>query len=515
MGFKPFICKNPDRIEFYDKQLYKYLEQFGKAKDKFIPEFIKELSTEQIKHFLDILFEGDETHNKQGNISIYYSCSKKLIEDVSELLLKCGYGFTFNLRRNNAYSLSVNISHLKCRVKSKHQKEENYKGKIYDITVPNHVFFIRRNNKCIWSGNCLGFGDGDNQLKTSTYQASTQSSFLSANIADTNSTIGLMDASSFPSSGTIRIAEEVINYSGKSSNNLTGCSRGVSSSTAYPHKKDNYVERYFLSSSPQSGSSISTYGLVESTQIDRTLTDLETAELVASGFLVDHADPIERIKIIPDEPMTDAANLDIGDVVTIVDSEASINGDYRIVSIEYRDEYGALTMEIECANVSLEFIEQMQAERQRNQDLSKYMQGSSDTMHLDQSGNFSVSNPIQFKYYLPTNVAAVNEVVLKFTPSISTDYIEHSGTSVSFVDNVFPTTPKMHILVGPDGSEVAISGSPFNVTNGSEITKDLTNEVNGVDVGNWVGIKLIPTGSDINRMKINAEVYQRQFVKSQ
>jgi len=29
-----------------------------------------------------------------------------------------------------------------------------YEGMVYDVTVPNHVFFMRRNGKASWTGNC-------------------------------------------------------------------------------------------------------------------------------------------------------------------------------------------------------------------------------------------------------------------------------------------------------------------------------------------------------------------------
>ena len=48
-------------------------------------------------------------------------------------------------------------------------------------------------------------------------------------------TITLTDASDFPSSGTILVDSELISYSGKSSNDLTGCTRGASGSTAATH----------------------------------------------------------------------------------------------------------------------------------------------------------------------------------------------------------------------------------------------------------------------------------------
>ena len=52
------------------------------------------------------------------------------------------------------------------------------------------------------------------------------STLAGAEAAD-QTTITLADASAFPSSGAIKIGTEVITYSGKSTNDLTGCSRGV------------------------------------------------------------------------------------------------------------------------------------------------------------------------------------------------------------------------------------------------------------------------------------------------
>ena len=53
------------------------------------------------------------------------------------------------------------------------------------------------------------------------------SSTLAGAEAADQTTITLADASSFPSSGAIKIGTEVITYSGKSTNDLTGCARGV------------------------------------------------------------------------------------------------------------------------------------------------------------------------------------------------------------------------------------------------------------------------------------------------
>jgi len=51
----------------------------------------------------------------------------------------------------------------------------------------------------------------------------------------TETTITLTDASAFPTSGTIQVDSELITYTGKSTNDLTGCTRGALGSTAATH----------------------------------------------------------------------------------------------------------------------------------------------------------------------------------------------------------------------------------------------------------------------------------------
>ncbi len=61
------------------------------------------------------------------------------------------------------------------------------------------------------------------------------SSTLGANITNSDTTISLVDASAFPASGVVLIGTELIAYSGKSTNDLTGCTRGFQSTSAVAH----------------------------------------------------------------------------------------------------------------------------------------------------------------------------------------------------------------------------------------------------------------------------------------
>ena len=64
---------------------------------------------------------------------------------------------------------------------------------------------------------------------------------LSSNISATDETIPLTSSTGFPSSGTIQIGSETINYGAVSGNNLVGATRGAESTTAATHSSSDAV----------------------------------------------------------------------------------------------------------------------------------------------------------------------------------------------------------------------------------------------------------------------------------
>ncbi|MDP3792424.1 MAG: GDP-mannose 4,6-dehydratase [bacterium] len=151
--------ENEHEFRVNDKQLWSYLLQFGKAYNKHVPPFIKELPPQQIKIFLDALFKGDGNGkiDTEKNCN-FYTSSKKLVNDVQELLLKCGLSGNIKKHKNrdNAYRINV-ISKYNTpsfRGNTNHVlKYIGYNGEIFCCTVPNHVLYVRRNGKACWSGN--------------------------------------------------------------------------------------------------------------------------------------------------------------------------------------------------------------------------------------------------------------------------------------------------------------------------------------------------------------------------
>jgi len=64
---------------------------------------------------------------------------------------------------------------------------------------------------------------------------SVQNSYLNNNVTSSATSLTLVNANSYPNSGTVTIGSEVISYTGKSGSVLTGCTRGAEGTTASSH----------------------------------------------------------------------------------------------------------------------------------------------------------------------------------------------------------------------------------------------------------------------------------------
>lgn len=136
------------------------------AQNKRIPELIKCASMEQIKHF--IRFFGDKTHDPDKQ-QVFYSCSKRMIDDLQELHLYIGKRTSIGERTPRTpylangkeinqnflqYSLWVGETDRLCIDRKKHIEVERYNDLVYCATVPNGTLITRRNGSILISGNC-------------------------------------------------------------------------------------------------------------------------------------------------------------------------------------------------------------------------------------------------------------------------------------------------------------------------------------------------------------------------
>ena len=88
----PFHSKynKKDRYIVNSKRLSKCLEPLGHATEKYVPDYIKGLTSEQIKMFLQGFGLGDGQWIEDTQTWRFYTSSKKLADDLQELVIKSG-----------------------------------------------------------------------------------------------------------------------------------------------------------------------------------------------------------------------------------------------------------------------------------------------------------------------------------------------------------------------------------------------------------------------------------------
>ncbi len=174
----PFRLKEtPSEFCFHSKQLWNFLRVLGKADKKHVPGFVKNLSGRQIALFLEWYGKGDGSMN--NGFRIFYTSSKRLADDVQELLLKIGrIGVIKKRERRGRVWIKdhwAKINHPQYEVMERIKKSVSwldkrdieivdYNKKVYCVTVPNHTLYVRRNGKPYFCGNTSAFWSVPNRM---------------------------------------------------------------------------------------------------------------------------------------------------------------------------------------------------------------------------------------------------------------------------------------------------------------------------------------------------------------
>ena len=155
-------------VEIGNPQTYDYFKKFGKADEKYIPKWVKEMSLPKLRIFFDALMKGDGTFIN-GRPHKYVTTSKRLADDVQEILVKMGYAGTVRVDRvgdgkwKTCYAVGIHTKRLLEPEKRAERAEEkiiDYNGTVYCCEVPNHTLYVRRNGKSVWCGNSRLYGEG-------------------------------------------------------------------------------------------------------------------------------------------------------------------------------------------------------------------------------------------------------------------------------------------------------------------------------------------------------------------
>jgi len=175
--------ENIDKFPFYKlcikhNIIADYLRQFSPngSLTKFLPDWCFKLSKEQTRTLIHGLMLGDG-HIQRGT-HFYYTSSDKLADQISQLALHAGWSAHNRLRSEGLKEFVIRgrvchgnhpgwvITIIKTKLNpeinnghsaKQHAQTEVYikhiKEPVYCISVPSEVFYIRRNGKCVWTGN--------------------------------------------------------------------------------------------------------------------------------------------------------------------------------------------------------------------------------------------------------------------------------------------------------------------------------------------------------------------------
>ncbi|MDG7008681.1 MAG: DEAD/DEAH box helicase [Nitrososphaerota archaeon] len=154
-------------------QLGSYLLRFGVAQEKYVPEYVKDLPPDQIEVFLHSFRLGGGNRGRDGASPVFGTASKRLADDIQELLLKSG---TSSLVRTRGFARSRGVPDghgiaskhplyqvvgrrcsehdIDTRKPSKPVIERTTGETVYCLTLPKyHLLYVRRNGKAFWCGN--------------------------------------------------------------------------------------------------------------------------------------------------------------------------------------------------------------------------------------------------------------------------------------------------------------------------------------------------------------------------
>jgi len=185
LEYNYYYNEDSEKCNINDIQLYNYMNPLSVgAINKSLPDWVWNLSKTQCITLLESMILGDGCYRPRNNNSvIYYTSSDKLADDVMRLALHCGWccnkilhqpvGNTTTMRDGRQITSTsicwrLGIIKNKCEPSINHghtyeqdiqvERLYDYEGSVYCISVPNEVFYVRRDGKPVWTGNSRSSG---------------------------------------------------------------------------------------------------------------------------------------------------------------------------------------------------------------------------------------------------------------------------------------------------------------------------------------------------------------------
>ncbi len=133
---------------FAARRLAIWLERFGTASEKFIPEEIMEMSARQLRIFWDYYAMGDGRARDGAIVTV----SRRMANQLQEVALKIG--IAASVRPHSTPGAWVVSPHT-TRWRGWNVETTWYSGRVVCASVPNGTLYIRRNGYVSFQGNCI------------------------------------------------------------------------------------------------------------------------------------------------------------------------------------------------------------------------------------------------------------------------------------------------------------------------------------------------------------------------
>lgn len=176
------INYSENNVIIYDKQLWTYLRPLSLGNSyRRLPNWVWELSQDQAKTLLLAMISVFQnvknseflTHSIAREIN-YYTSSREFADDIMRLALHAGWsGNNYLLKKQDSFDgqqinsqvdiwrISIVQGHNQSVVNHGNCSKEKilpYQGAVYCLSIPNEIFYVRRNGLPIWTGNSRSSG---------------------------------------------------------------------------------------------------------------------------------------------------------------------------------------------------------------------------------------------------------------------------------------------------------------------------------------------------------------------
>jgi hypothetical protein len=175
---------NDNKFVISNKQLWNYMKDYSLgASNKKLPDWISKLNKEQSIKLIESMILGDGSYVKNDlNKYYYYTTSNKLAGQFQQLCLQAGWSSNATIHIKAGNKTMIKEGEIKSNydviilsiIKNKNNPSVNnkksnntkkfseeyydFKGEVFCVSVPNEIFYVKRNGIPCWTGNSRARG---------------------------------------------------------------------------------------------------------------------------------------------------------------------------------------------------------------------------------------------------------------------------------------------------------------------------------------------------------------------